>query len=460
MGPWQWWFIPLSLLSCVLKGQSHRGVFQAVPRANTVFLRPKRANSFFVEELLQGNLERECYEERCSYEEAREYFENTPKTNAFWTVYIDGDQCESKPCLNGGTCTDGVGGYVCDCLELYRGGNCERGKDEHRLRPQTTPQIISPDSAQCPTEGPAACEHFCTSSFGAYYCSCVSGYQLHSDGKTCIPEVKHPCGMLSSPKDDGVHPTNRMICPEGHCPWQVSVRSESGEAMCAGVILGMRSVLTSAHCGHNSRGHHVRAGNRKTAVSILVEARWIHAGFKGGLPQNDLVLLLLAQPLPLGPDLIPLCLPTKDFSENVLMRAQKTGMTGAPEPAASSSAGPHLTYLAPERCHYRHLSNKMFCMENPEGEPDVEDKRSNSSHADVRLGAEDRGNGHCGLLPGSPIGTAEGGTVFLTGLSLSAPPHDCRSLVFTKLSRYLPWVKSQLSKAETHMVPQLTDYPV
>lgn len=35
---------------------------------------------FLVEEMLQGNLERECIEEICSYEEAREYFEDTAKT--------------------------------------------------------------------------------------------------------------------------------------------------------------------------------------------------------------------------------------------------------------------------------------------------------------------------------------------------------------------------------------------
>lgn len=35
---------------------------------------------FLLEEILQGNLERECYEELCSYEEAHEYFEDTKKT--------------------------------------------------------------------------------------------------------------------------------------------------------------------------------------------------------------------------------------------------------------------------------------------------------------------------------------------------------------------------------------------
>ncbi len=54
-------------------------VFRA-PRTQDVFLRSKRANMFLVEEILQGNLERECYEELCNYEEAREYFEDDAKT--------------------------------------------------------------------------------------------------------------------------------------------------------------------------------------------------------------------------------------------------------------------------------------------------------------------------------------------------------------------------------------------
>lgn len=41
--------------------------------------RTKRANSF-LEELKKGNIERECNEERCSKEEAREAFEDQEKT--------------------------------------------------------------------------------------------------------------------------------------------------------------------------------------------------------------------------------------------------------------------------------------------------------------------------------------------------------------------------------------------
>ena len=44
--------------------------------ANNFLTRKLLANSVFhFEEAQQGNLERECYEEQCSYEEAREVFE-------------------------------------------------------------------------------------------------------------------------------------------------------------------------------------------------------------------------------------------------------------------------------------------------------------------------------------------------------------------------------------------------
>lgn len=50
------------------------------PQAASQFLtRKKRANSFF-EESKGGDLERECIEELCGKEEAREIFENNPET--------------------------------------------------------------------------------------------------------------------------------------------------------------------------------------------------------------------------------------------------------------------------------------------------------------------------------------------------------------------------------------------
>uniref|UniRef100_A0A452V7B4 Coagulation factor X n=1 Tax=Ursus maritimus TaxID=29073 RepID=A0A452V7B4_URSMA len=110
-----------SLAGLLLPGGS---VFLSPERASSVLGRVRRANSF-LEEMKKGNLERECMEETCSFEEAREVFEDTAKTTEFWNKYKDGDQCESGPCQNEGQCRDGLGEYTCTCLEGYEGKNCE-----------------------------------------------------------------------------------------------------------------------------------------------------------------------------------------------------------------------------------------------------------------------------------------------------------------------------------------------
>ncbi|XP_017323874.1 transmembrane gamma-carboxyglutamic acid protein 1 [Ictalurus punctatus] len=67
-------------------------VFLSADAAHAVLKRLPRAN-FFLEEMKQGNIQRECREEICSYEEAREAFENDEKTRRFWEEY----QRESSP---------------------------------------------------------------------------------------------------------------------------------------------------------------------------------------------------------------------------------------------------------------------------------------------------------------------------------------------------------------------------
>lgn len=46
--------------------------------------RIRRANHWDLELFTPGNLERECYEEKCSWEEAREYFEDNTQTVRAW----------------------------------------------------------------------------------------------------------------------------------------------------------------------------------------------------------------------------------------------------------------------------------------------------------------------------------------------------------------------------------------
>ena len=39
----------------------------------------------------------------------------------------DANECEKKPCQNGGTCTNKFGGYSCSCAAAWTGKNCDQG---------------------------------------------------------------------------------------------------------------------------------------------------------------------------------------------------------------------------------------------------------------------------------------------------------------------------------------------
>ncbi|KAM6957991.1 protein Z, vitamin K-dependent plasma glycoprotein b [Tautogolabrus adspersus] len=515
--------LSLCLLGCFLRVLSQGQVFQA-PLTHDVFLRSKRANQFLVEEILQGNLERECYEELCNYEEAREYFEDDDKTVSFWTVYYDGDQCQPNPCLHGGNCTDKVGGFICSCPAPHYGQACELGALDDGGRPPTAPQINAAELSECPTEGPTACHQLCMASYHSFVCSCLQGFKLQTDGRTCLPEVEYPCGQL--PEDFN---TTASICRHGNCPWQVSLLTREGEELCAGVVLGRRSILTSATCLHleseqvsdlRPSDFLVLAGNRKMVVPV--RALYVHNRFRRNHHDNDLALLELARPLSFSPALIHLCLPTRDFCENILMHSGRTGIAKR----RGVSRTEELVYMMLDECRSQlnvsHLlSNKMFCMKalNKPSASHNEAQRSLNGHSGNLTGAQGKPDGplriqngsqegisghqtqrsqnggggtpnrpenlnsksskiqnepsmsdgreqsdvsrRCdGLLPGTPVATVDRGTVFVTGLLMtSSAGCDSGGLVFTKLSRYLNWIRPRVEAAEDHMTPQVSQYP-
>ncbi|XP_030056733.1 prothrombin [Microcaecilia unicolor] len=80
--PVLWGFLLFTLLHL-----SHSvDVFLERPKALTILQRHRRANNMF-EEWMKGNLERECYEEVCSYEEAYEVSDDKRKADLFWASY-------------------------------------------------------------------------------------------------------------------------------------------------------------------------------------------------------------------------------------------------------------------------------------------------------------------------------------------------------------------------------------
>lgn len=345
--------------------------------ANQVLNRRIRANSIF-EEWKKGNMERECVEERCSWEEAREIFEDKEKTDEFWAKYIDGDACISSPCVNGGQCKDGIGSYACYCQEGYKGFNCE---------------IVIPQLCEDRNGG---CEHFCDVIQRRIHCFCADGYFLASDDKSCHSNETYKCGAISS-KDvrtvfwyerknttDGnitkfnstgninlttqpyvqdagsmssvsenksqnvAHYPNleKMIqsemakmtrivngedCPPGQCPWQALLVNEDNIGFCGGTILDQYIILTAAHCMNQSRYFNVRLGefdrlvNEGTEADHIVDTILTHRGYKADTYHNDIALIKLTTPIKFSSFIVPACIPEQVFAEKVLMQ-QPDGM--------------------------------------------------------------------------------------------------------------------------------------
>ncbi|XP_053315923.1 coagulation factor VII-like [Spea bombifrons] len=140
----------------------------------------KRAN-YFLEEIHPGNLERECFEEMCSREEAREIFKSQEKTTEFWYHYKDLSPCKLNPCQNGGICQQYHYIYTCLCPPRFAGRHCENVRIE------------------CWYNN-GGCLQYCTDTARSLSvsCSCAHGYSLNKDGKSCDQSARYPCGLTIS----------------------------------------------------------------------------------------------------------------------------------------------------------------------------------------------------------------------------------------------------------------------
>uniref|UniRef100_A0ABI7XLY0 Vitamin K-dependent protein S n=1 Tax=Felis catus TaxID=9685 RepID=A0ABI7XLY0_FELCA len=190
-----------ALLAClVLVLPVSEANFLSKQHASQVLIRKRRANSMF-EETKKGNLERECIEELCNKEEAREIFENNPETDYFYPKYLDclgsfraglftaarqstdaypdlrscvtaiPDQCSPLPCNEDGymSCKDGQATFTCVCKSGWQGDKCEYDINE----------------CKDPSNVNGGCSQICDNTPGSYHCSCKSGFVMLSNKKDC-----------------------------------------------------------------------------------------------------------------------------------------------------------------------------------------------------------------------------------------------------------------------------------
>ncbi|XP_022616773.1 vitamin K-dependent protein C [Seriola dumerili] len=300
-------------------------VFSDPPKAH-MLLRSRRANSF-LEELKPASMERECLEERCDFEEAREIFETREATLEFWTVYTDGNQCNANMCVHG-TCVDQYQGYACRCNSGYEGKYCDH------LQTATNCSVDN-----------GGCDHDCTESEDGLTrsCSCVGGYRLHNNSRKCLPKGSSSCGQLLIGRSSYTKPMVGLlpwmvggeVGKKGESPWQVLLLNPRGQFHCGGVLIDESWVLTAAHCLENNLKFRVRLGdyerrrNEGTEVTLKVIKYFKHPNYDSRTVDNDIALLRLETPAPYSEYILPVCLPGRQMAERVLhLNGTMTVVTG------------------------------------------------------------------------------------------------------------------------------------
>ncbi|XP_072033284.1 CUB and sushi domain-containing protein 3-like [Amphiura filiformis] len=172
---------------------------------------------------------------------------------------IDIDECVEDPCLNGGTCLDRINEYQCICDAGYTGTNCEMNIDECSAEP-------------CQNGGT------CEDGVNEYTCQCVPGYTgTHCEqdinecmsrpclnGGKCVDELnQYSCvcqrGWTGSNCQSITCEENEFLCDDGvgcvlesyRCDYIPDCNDNSDESGCD-CIPSIQFQCLSGGCVHNS----------------------------------------------------------------------------------------------------------------------------------------------------------------------------------------------------------------
>ncbi|XP_042269651.1 coagulation factor VII isoform X1 [Thunnus maccoyii] len=451
--------------------------------------RRRRANSI-LEEILPGNLERECYEESCSQEEAAEIFQTQEKTLEFWYKYTNLNLCQTNPCLNGGICALDRGDFMCLCPPQYNGKTCD--------------SVV----LECHYKN-GGCMQYCRDLVGGagVQCSCAEGFKLEADGQRCSKTVAFPCGhqqrealyrsrslwthsdqvnitmetdaildgnitesWLNSTQAGGEMTTvnasqqrggnetelweeegggrgdveGRIVGgnleSQGGSPWQVLIRRSDGYGFCGGTLVSDRWVVSAAHCfeqtaDHVTIGDYDKQRHDPGEQVIKIQEVVVHPHFHAFTFDSDIALLYLAQPVVRGPTAIPACLPDahlskyllKDDNRGVVSGWGVTQYLGKSSRFLRKAALPVVSYQKCTMSTEQVITDNMFC----------------AGYLSASIDA-------CSGDSGGPFVVNYRGTWFLTGVVSWGEKCAARGKygVYTRLGNFLSWIRDTMNRQD------------
>ncbi|XP_032332027.1 coagulation factor IX isoform X3 [Camelus ferus] len=385
-------------------------VFLDHENATKILNRPKRYNSGKLEEFVQGNLERECIEEKCSFEEAREVFENTEKTTEFWKQYVDGDQCESSPCLNGGLCKDDINSYECWCQAGYEGKNCE-------LVPFPCGRVSVSDTPTTFTRAETIFSNM--------------NYDNSSEAEIILNNTTQ-----SNQSEDLTRIVGGKDAKPGQFPWQVLLKRKT-TAFCGGSIINEKWVVTAAHCIEPGvkitvvAGEHNAEETEPTEQTRNVVRAIPHHSYNASVNKynHDIALLELDEPLTLNSYVTPICIADKEYT-NTFLKFGSGYVSGWGKVFSRGRSASILQYLSVP------LVDRATCLRSTKFTI-----YSNMFCAGYHEGGRDSCQGDSG----GPHITEVEGTSFLTGIISWGEECAVKGKygIYTKVSKYVNWIKEK-----------------